>query len=330
MSTLIFILQALLAFMVTPAPLGCKPMHLDPPVATMTSPIMMSSDLGQTWMEMGASIPAKVRPISFNAVNDEYFMGSTKGIYRGAPLLPVIKWEKELQDQNEIIGIIPGKIGPYAISLWNGFYQYDPISGSWVPMHSKLKDKNVQAVLERDAGEIVIGTGSGIYQTTDHGKSWKQTLTSVSVDRLAEHHNIVIACGKNGLYRSEDGGATWSRNTVAVGHPFFINHIGDRWITIVEGQEIAGIRTPNMVFQSTDDGKTWESFPYELPGALGQTYELRQIGNYLFGSGGDGLYKSADQGKTWEPVIKLPSNRGGFLKTTEADQKIFILYIEGC
>ena len=197
-------------------------------------------------------------------------------------------------------------------------------------MNNQLKEKNVQAVLETNDRTIVVGTGSGIYQTTDHGKSWRQTLSSISVDRLAKYQNVLIACGENGLYRSEDGGATWSRNTVAVGHPFFIDHIGDRWISIVEGQELAGIRTPNMVFQSTDDGKTWQSFPYELPGVLGQTYELRQIGNDLFGSSSDGLYKSADQGKTWDPVIKLPSNRGGFLKTTESDGKIFILYIEGC
>ncbi|MCB0060566.1 MAG: hypothetical protein KDE19_00555, partial [Caldilineaceae bacterium] len=84
----------------------------------------------------------------------------------------------------------------------------------------------VSADFEND-GIALAATGAGIYRTTDHGKGWQRAITgftdvsAVAITFAPDNRGerpIAFASAETGrLYRSEDGGMTWSELTTWAG-----------------------------------------------------------------------------------------------------------------
>ena len=291
--------------------------------------IFSSVDAGQSWQNIGTGLPGKLIPISIFATEGRYYLGTTDGLYKGTALIPLPKWEKTLSQQREITGIYPGKEGPYVVSRWNGFYQYYPAVGLMASLHDQLSDKTVNTALETSKGIIYAGCETGIYKSGDKGKSWQQVFSKVSISRLVELDNVIMACGEGNLWRSTDGGAHWDHILLGAYPHVFIERLGDDLVTILEGQNTLGIRMPNMVYLSSDKGATWKELS-NLPLSLTSIYEMCQTNQYLFAGSNDGIFRSSDRGVTWESVKYPPAGIAGFYKMFVADQTLFALFVEGC
>jgi photosystem II stability/assembly factor-like uncharacterized protein len=192
----------------------------------------------------------------------------------------------------------------------------------------------------------------GVWKTDDYGRTWSpifdgQSTGSVGAIAVAESDPNVIYVGSgeglqrpdlsvgNGMYRSSDGGRTWT-------------HLG-----LTDAQQVAQIlvdpRDPNTVlvavlghpygpneqrgvFRSTDGGQTWRKVLYkdENTGAMDLAFDpaspdtlfavlwaARQRpweadGNSLTLSANNGLYRSSDGGITWAPFgAGLPTAEDG-------------------
>jgi photosystem II stability/assembly factor-like uncharacterized protein len=193
-------------------------------------------------------------------------------------------------------------------------------------------------------------TGGGLWKTSDGGTTWDPVtdgqLTSSSVGAVAvcEANPDVVYAGTgevqfreniiqgDGVYRSTDGGQTWTHlglqdtqtisriridpndcNRVyaaAMGHPFSPN-------------------TDRGVFRSTDGGETWERVLYQNsqtgaadlamdPGNPGVLYAgmwhafMRPWGGRDAGTG-SGIYKSTDGGDTWTDLTRNPGLPDGLI-----------------
>ncbi len=188
----------------------------------------------------------------------------------------------------------------------------------------------------------------GVWKTDDYGRTWHpifddQPTGSIGAIAIAPSDPRVIYVGSgeglqrpdlstgDGIYKSLDGGSTWT-------------HLGLR-----DGQQIPQIavdpRDPNRVFvavlghpyganvergifRSTDGGATFEKVLYRdentggvdvaLDPADPQTvyavlWEARQAPweNGVFTGAGSGVYKSIDGGTTWRPIVAgLPTFEG--------------------
>lgn len=167
-------------------------------------------------------------------------------------------------------------------ALWDELPQASPSIGAIEVAPSDPKIVYVGTGEANIRGDVV--TGSGVYKSTDAGKSWKQIglPDSQAIGRMAVHPSnpdivFVAALGhpfaastERGIFRSRDGGKTWER----------VLYVDDK---------TGGI-----------DVQLDPSNPDVVYAALWQTYRKPWI--MESGGPGSGLYRSKDGGTTWEKL----------------------------
>ncbi len=168
------------------------------------------------------------------------------------------------------------------------------------------------AVAPSDPNIVYVGTGdptgwsftpgNGVYKSVDAGKTWRKMgldstryITSIVVDPHRPDVALVAAIGAReydagayparGVYRTTDGGRTWTR----------------------------------VLFKDANTGVTGLTVDYADPRVVYATFErevffISPAGAESTSSHGPGIYKSVDGGATWHPVPGrgLPSSAAGF------------------
>ncbi len=208
----------------------------------------------------------------------------------------------------------------------------------WTPVFDDVKDQcaiGSIAVAQSNPNVVYAGTGEisggsggdGIYRSPDAGKSWTKIglegtniLPTLLVD--PKNENIVVAAAtgspfmandKRGIYRSADGGKSWTK-TLNISPTSGVQHLASAYdnpqvILAVSsarfyGQVPAG-QKPEL-YKSTDEGSTWTKLkPTGLPNLTGRiTTAIAQGTNsqriYLIGT--FGLYRSDDGGQNWRKM----------------------------
>ncbi len=178
----------------------------------------------------------------------------------------------------------------------------------------------------------------GVWKTTDGGVTWdplfdKQTTSSIGSIAVSGSDPNVIYAGTgeacirgnisfgDGVYRSNDGGKTWTnvglKDSRHIGK--VIIHPTNPDVAFVAALGHAyGANSERGIFRTRDGGKTWEKVLYldDRTGGIDITFDP-QNPHVLFAamweghrtpwtlsSGGDkdGLYRSNDDGSTWKRV----------------------------
>jgi photosystem II stability/assembly factor-like uncharacterized protein len=181
-----------------------------------------------------------------------------------------------------------------------------------------------------DSAVWIASWASGLRRSTDRGLSWQRivlpsrtmssiaptdTLTNLKIDpRLdnnylafsvfAETNQIIWAGTAGGLNKSTDGGQSWIKMT----RSNQTEHILSDWVIAVNGQRLATgsrIWTTNWpaegenqqygVSYSDDGGRTWHT---GLNGVKAYDFAFKDTVVYV--ATDEGLYRTADAGKTWE------------------------------
>ncbi len=178
---------------------------------------------------------------------------------------------------------------------------------------------------------VMTSHGDGVYKSTDAGKTWKHVglPRSRAISRIHVHPAdpdlvYVAAQGapygpseERGVYRSKDGGATWTkilyvspdagpsdlamdRTNPRILYAAFWDHRRTPW-------EVRSGGPGSGIHKSTDGGETWtktdEGLP-ELKGKLSVSVSANPERVYALVEADPkgGLYRSEDAGKTWELV----------------------------
>jgi photosystem II stability/assembly factor-like uncharacterized protein len=205
------------------------------------------------------------------------------------------------------------------------------------------------AVVEATPQVFFLGTGSGgLWKTENHGTSWTplfddQPTSSIGdVTVHQENPNLVwVGTGEpqnrqsspwgNGVYRSTDGGNSWTHMgleaTKHIGriliHPrnpdvVYVAAVGDLWAANPE----------RGVYRTTDGGASWARVLYvdDNTGAIdlamdpsdpktifAAMYQRRRTGFGFNGGGpGSGLYRTVDGGESWTELTDgLPTGNKG-------------------
>ncbi len=245
-----------------------------------------------------------------------------------------------------VTGVADNPMLYYMGAAGGGVWKTENAGTTWENIsdeHFEVGTIGAVAVAESDHNVIYVGTGespirgvttshgNGVYKSTDAGKTW----THIGLDNAGQISRIKIhpqdpdvayvavqgtiwgPSEERGIFRTEDGGETWS-HVLAVGestgasdlamdptNPRILyaamwNHWRKPWF-IHSGGEDGGI------YKSTDRGDTWKKLEGGLPKLVGK------IGVDVSASNPDrvyaiieaepengGLYRSDDAGDTWK------------------------------
>lgn len=177
-----------------------------------------------------------------------------------------------------------------------GVYSSSDGGNNWVSPCAGLIGTTVNCVLA-DGMALFAGTeNGGLFRSTDGGTSWsKLTLQDRIVSALMRCGPDLYAGTGGGVYRSTDQGIHWSaRNTgMAPGRIVGLSQFPDG----TGGGYIFAGNEKSGVFLTTNRGASWNRVNSGLADTALRC--LADDGKMLFAGTGSGVYASRDSGRSW-------------------------------
>jgi photosystem II stability/assembly factor-like uncharacterized protein len=154
-----------------------------------------------------------------------------------------------------------------------------------------------------DANEnVYVGTGNGIYKSTDNGNNWSQYgMIGSQTESIAFNDSGHVFAGTSyAVYRSKDDGANWTQLPTGG---------GTRTVAVApNGYVFAGCQENAGILRSTDNGDNWTYvYPQTVSIRFASTMYFDTNGDIYFPTWGNGVLKSTDNGDNW---IEMNNNLG--------------------
>lgn len=241
-------------------------------------------------------------------------------------------------------GVVNDRLVYYMGATGGGVWKTVDAGITWTPISDRyFKTGSVGsiAVAESDPNIIYVGMGEaclrsnishgdGVYKSTDAGKTWRNVglrdssqIGKVYIDPKNADLVYVAAIGhpygpnkERGVFRSQDGGATWKQilfvneNTGAAdlaADPHDPRTMyASTWQVRRMPWDIDEVGPGSGIYKTTDGGDTWTQLKDELPktdmGKIGLTVSPMDPKRVWATIGGDdgGIYRSDDAGKSWQ------------------------------
>jgi photosystem II stability/assembly factor-like uncharacterized protein len=284
---------------------------------TMYEGVFRSTDAGSSWSPVNAGLPKRpgstnlqpVEAVTFDPIHTSRVLAATgrRGyVYRstdggaswrarpiGAPYAP----------RTIAVGVSGDPI--WIGTTEGGAYRSVDAGLTWSRANDGLVGSQVNAVLVRadNAKVVLAGTGGqGIFRSTNGGADWvpsglpAKRITSLSSSPA--NPLIVYAGGDDGLWRSRDGGISWSRvssfsarGVVAVA----VAPTYPRTVYVVQFQ---------YAWRSRDGGASWSLM--NIRGSFGSVEVHPRNPEVVFVGARSGVHRSADGGDTWVQGTGFP------------------------
>ncbi len=156
------------------------------------------------------------------------------------------------------------------------------------------------------AGNAVLGllnTG-GVFRSTNLGDTWTASSlglpAGVAGASLAANGNTVVMGSSSALYRSLDGGATWSAATPPTSAtPYSVYALLFSGGTLYAGTYGFGAPDTHGLFRSNDAGTTWTRLSNGIPSNT-PVYALAAADGRIFAGLRRGLFASSDGGDSFQ------------------------------
>lgn len=181
-------------------------------------------------------------------------------------------------------------------------------------------------------GQIFVSISRrGVYTSTNEGRRWTKVSRNLNA---SSYHDLVIDPNNrsvlhvgtgSGLWRSDNRGASWRR----------VPALGDRGVLALayQGNRLYAASLTLGIFYSDDQGRIWtptgekpeDPQIVELAAGPDALY-VGTAGNVFLGTAGNvsvgGVFRSLDQGATWEPGSGMDSLRVDLVAVDPSDPDV--------
>ena len=262
--------------------------------------IYKTTDAGDNWQMMGLEKSERISRIAIDPKNSDTVFVAVPG---------------HLWDSSEDRGVFKTTDGG---KTWTKALYVNPDTGCSDVVIDPQNPQNVYASMWQFRRKPYFftsgGPGSGIYKSSDGGKTWKKItkgLPSGDLGRIAlaiaaSKPNILYAnveSKQTGLYRSDDSGESWNfvnRSFNVEIRPFYFSHLA------VDPKDPNRLYKPGFFLSaSSDGGQSFGQFGNVHPDEHAIWVDPNNSLHLLIGTDG-GVYVSYDKGNTWRFLNNIP------------------------
>jgi photosystem II stability/assembly factor-like uncharacterized protein len=264
--------------------------------------VFFSADKGGTWTPINKGLPGlNVRALAVSAT--ALFAGTENGIFRsfnrGATWSPVNDgWKSRMAVKT--LASCGNTLYSVAVSIsGNGLFRSTSNGASWIKTDPGITGVNEWPLdftsFAQAGGSVFAGTGYGVLRSTDNGQTWDSTgLPTNSIYAMTASGASIFAGTAWGVIFSPNSGSTWVNLDSALGDFVPAYSIAVRNRTIFAGTD-GGV----VVYDSVGARTEYRNFGLKTM----RVESLVQSGGDLFaGSSYNGVFRSTDNGATWNAV----------------------------
>jgi photosystem II stability/assembly factor-like uncharacterized protein len=279
---------------------------------------VFKSTTGTSWIPVSTGMrDLNARPLAFSGGGSAsaVLAGASSGVYRSTDGAGTWTTANSGLLQSTITTAVadPAAAGRIYVATRAGVLKTADTGQSWQEADSGLPLKPVSslAVTTGPSGGLYAGTlGAGLFQSTDGGASWKVVAHPpndlyISSLRTDPSNPSTLYAGTahpyNGtvpqtLYKSPDGGATWTATGLSPGG----NSLDIIAVSPASPQTIlAATAQARGYYESLDGGKTWSTILLDATCGGINAFLFDATGVTLYVAATAGLCRTADGGKTW-------------------------------
>ena len=272
------------------------------------------------WTSLGPfGQSATVRALAVDPSNPSTIYAGTMDLsasfYRGGIFKSVDggqSWARETMPLAFVLSVVVDPKTPSTVyAAGDAIFKSVDGGASWTSIYTGVSGNLFSLAIDPISPSTVyaIGGENGVLKTSDGGETWTVIASglpvfypgSLAVDPMSPSTLYLAADGTvGGLFRSTDGGQSWSRVT-AVGS-------GGAQAVFVSPKSSSFVyaSTTSGVFRSADGGIGWTSAGTGLQGFGVASFAADAESDVVYAGTGGGVFRSADHGRTWAPLG--PSN----------------------
>ncbi|HEY6912321.1 MAG TPA: Ig-like domain-containing protein [Myxococcales bacterium] len=273
-----------------------------------------STDSGASWSHLPLAFNdfAFLVSIALDPDSPAMFLGDSARLLRspdrGATWTAISGSGFDLPSAGESIAldrVHPGVVLAAAIGSQSaGIYRSTDSGAHWSFSSAGMDEQAIDGLAADpfDADVALVSVFGLLRKTTDAGGTWTTSAAGLpprqALQILADptsRGTWFVQMLNDGIYKSDDGGASWRRSTPAA---LRVNPTGFSVVATSPATLFAA--EPRRVFRSLDAGETWTELA--AAPALDKLHACAAQPEVVFGASGDGIFRSGDGGTTWTQV----------------------------
>ena len=266
--------------------------------------VFRSCDLGATWQIVNGGLQYQYVPVADLVAKDSvlFFCNEYDGVFKSTSFGQTWIQSNAGIDNGEIIKLLVGENSILASArggAGSGMYRSTNDGVTWIRLDPDPYAWNAEAKCKwgRTTHGADFEVPTRMLASTDYGLTWQATANPIPHGTIgslyADHTGLYAGMYRFGIYKSFDGGASWTSSSSEFLN-LDISTIGGNDRTIVAG-------TPAGVHVTVDGGSTWAVRNTGL--GISMVSTLSTFQNFILaGTYGAGILRSSDGGTTWEQI----------------------------
>ena len=249
--------------------------------------IFRSRDLGNQWRSVNSGLTDR-QVHKLVAVGNTVFAGTNKGLFR----LNADVWEQLPVDPSKAVHALAVSGNNLYVgtgrnvqmvmraddSRTGRIFRSSDVGASWTEITPKNERGHFMAptgISMSVTGETILVRGFGLFRSRDGGQTWTDLGEDVNfITFAALNENIFYKAGIYGIHRTTDGGESW--------HPFMDGMVGTGILELVAFNNRLYGHTLNGVVQSVDDGESWKTVPIHFSQNSSESSTSKILGDSFY------------------------------------------------